>query len=107
MEAPVAHPPDGELLYDQPGVRAYTFAERTPAIAHLLYATAGRGAVLSLLGRRAPELRHVRRWAQELLVNVAAGDSTALLAGWFATTGAGLLFLPGDAYSYHEIAIDG
>lgn len=107
MDAPVADPPDGELLYDQPGVRAYTFGERTPAVAHFLHATAGRGAVLALLGRRAPELRHVRRWAQELLVNVAAGSSTALLAGWFATSGAGLLFLPGEAYAYHEVIIEG
>ncbi len=107
MDAPVVDPPDGELLYDQPGVRAYAFLERTPAVAHFLHATAGRGAVLALLGRRAPELRHVRRWAQDLLVNVAVGNSTALLAGWFATSGAGLLFLPGDAYAYHEVIIEG
>lgn len=107
MDAPVADPPEGELLYDQPGVRAYQFADRPPAMAHFLYATHGRGAVLSLLGRRAPELRHIRRWAQDLLVNVAAGGSTALLAGWFATSGAGLLLLPGDAYQYHEVLVEG
>jgi hypothetical protein len=107
MDAPVADPPDGALLYDQPGVRAYTFGERAPAVAHFLRATHGRGAVLALLGRRAPELRHIRRWAQELLVNVPTGASTAMLAGWFATAGAGLLFLPGNGYAYHEVAIEG
>lgn len=107
MDAPVADPPDGALLFDQPGVRAYTFGERGPAVAHFLQATHGRGTVLALLGRRAPELRHIRRWAQEILVNVPAGESAAMLAGWFATAGAGLLFLPGSSYSYHEVAIEG
>ncbi len=107
MDAPAVDSPEGTLLVDEPGVRAYTFAERAPAIAHFLRATHGRGAVLALLGRRAPELRHIRRWAQELLINVPAGESTALLAGWFATTGAGLLFLPGNGYAYHEVAIEG
>lgn len=62
--------------------------------------------MLAVLGRRAPELRHIRRWARELLVNVAIGDSPAMLAGWFATAGAGILFLPGDTYSYHEVTIE-
>lgn len=107
METLVGDPPEGDLLYDQPGVRAFTFGERSPAVAHFLRATHGRGAVLAVLGRRGPELRHIRRWARELLVNVGVGDSTAMLAGWFATAGAGILFLPGDSYSYHEVAIDG
>src|SRR5687767_8503385 len=62
MDAPPADPYEGTLLYDEPGVRAYIFAERVHAIAHFLRATQGVGSVLSVLGRRPPELRYVRRW---------------------------------------------
>ena len=109
MEGPTAEPTESELLIDQPGVRSYQFAERAMALGHFLRATNGQGAVLALLGRRAPELRHIRRWTQALFAQYAPGGSTALLAGWFATSGAGFLFvpLPGEPYSYHEVLIDG
>src|SRR5467141_779132 len=110
MDAPPADPYEGTLLYDEPGVRAYIFAQRVHAIAHFLRATHGVGAVIALLGRRAPELRHIRRWLQVLFSEpVGAGRSTQLLAGWFATGGAGVLFVPtqpGAPYSYHEVGID-
>src|SRR5262249_20194852 len=57
MDAPPADPYEGALLYDEPGVRAYEFPQRAHALAHFLRATQGVGAVLSLLARRAPELR--------------------------------------------------
>ena len=100
------------MLYDGPGLRAYAFAERGHAIAHFLRATQGIGAMLALLGRRAPELRHVRRWLQDLFNGPPTGGtdrSTVLMAGWFATSGAGCLFLPGQAgepYCYSEVGID-
>lgn len=109
MDAPPADPYEGTLLYDEPGVRAYIFAQRVHAVAHFLRATQGMGAVLSLLGRRAPELRHIRRWMQALFAEPGAAAATQLLAGWFATGGAGCLFLPtqpGGPYTYHEVAID-
>jgi hypothetical protein len=109
MGAPPADPYEGTLLYDEPGVRAYMFAQRVHAIAHFLRATQGTGAVLSVLGRRAAELRHVKRWTKALFQEPAAGRSTALLAGWFATGGAGFLFLPlraGQPYHYCEVGID-
>ncbi len=111
MDQPYADPGECELLYDGPGVRAYAFAERGHAVAHFLRATQGTGAMLALLGRRAPELRHVRRWLEELFNGPPGGDahSTLLMAGWFATSGAGCLFLPGqagDAYCYSEVSID-
>lgn len=109
MDAPPADPYEGTLLYDQPGVRAYIFALRVHAIAHFLRATQGHGAVLALLGRRAPELRHIRRWMQVLFSEPSGSRSTQLLAGWFATGGAGYLFVPpraGDSYSYCEVGID-
>jgi hypothetical protein len=111
MDAPPADPYEGTLLYDEPGVRAYIFAQRVHAIAHFLRATQGQGAVLAMLGRRAPELRYIRRWLQTLFsAPPDAGQSTQLLAGWFATGGAGALFLPpvsSEPYTYHEVGLDG
>ena len=110
MDAPPADPYEGTLLYDEPGVRSYIFAQRGHAIAHFLRATHGLGAALSLLSRRAPELRHIRRWTQALFTEPAVGRSTQLLAGWFATSGAGFLFIPADTdepFAYFEVAIEG
>lgn len=109
MGAPPADPYEGTLLHDEPGVRAYIFAERVHAVAHFLRATQGAGAVLALLGRRPPELRHVRRWTAALFAEGGGPSTTQLLSGWFATGGAGMLFLPGqpaDPYHYCEIGID-
>jgi hypothetical protein len=112
MDAPPADPYEGTLLYDEPGVRAYIFAQRVHAIAHFLRATQGMSAVISMLSRRAPELRYVRRWTQELFADGGgtAIHSTQLLAGWWATGGAGFLFIPphaDDPFTYCEVAIDG
>ena len=110
MDAPPADPYEGTLLYDEPGVRAYIFAQRVHAIAHFLRATLGLATVVSMLGRRAPELRHIRRWLQTLFTEPPGEtSSTQMLAGWFATGGAGVLFLPRqpDApYTYCEVGID-
>jgi hypothetical protein len=109
MDAPPADPYEGTLLYDQPGVRAYIFAQRVHAIAHFLRATLGTGAVLSLLGRRAPELRHIRRWLQAIFSEPAESRSTQMLGGWFSAGGAGCLFLPphsDEPYRYDEVGID-
>jgi hypothetical protein len=108
MDAPPADPFEGKLLYDEPGVRAYEFAQRAHAVGHFLRATEGAGAVLNLLSRRAPELRYVRRWTQALYAEpVATGAApTQLLAAWYAATGAGFLFLPsqpGEPYTSYEV----
>ncbi len=109
MDAPPADPYEGTLLYDEPGVRAYIFAQRVHAIAHFLRATQGAGAVIAMLSRRAPELRHVRRWTQALFAEPVSGRSTQLLAGWFATGGGGFLFVPShdDPFTYCEVGIEG
>src|SRR6266850_7027936 len=110
MDAPPADPYEGTLLYDEPGVRSYIFAQRGHAMAHFLRATHGLGAALSLLSRRAPELRHIRRWTQALFAEPAVGRSTQLLAGWYATSGAGFLFVPAESdqpFAYCEVAIEG
>jgi hypothetical protein len=110
MDAPPADPYEGTLLYDEPGVRAFEFAQRVHAVAHFLRATQGVGSVISMLSRRAPELLHVRRWLGALFQTPAPGMSNLLLAGWFATSGGGMLFLPQSGHHpfvYHEVASAG
>jgi hypothetical protein len=109
MDAPPADPYEGTLLYDEPGVRAFEFAQRVHALAHFLRATQGAGAVISALAKRAPELRHVKRWLGPLFQEPRAAASNHLLAGWFATTGAGVLFAPahpGDPFLYEEVGVE-
>jgi hypothetical protein len=98
------------LLYDEPGVRAFEFAQRVHAVAHFLRATQGVGGVISMLSRRAPELKHVRRWLGALFQPPAPETSNLLLAGWFATSGGGMLFVPrvgSDPFVYHEVVSAG
>jgi hypothetical protein len=106
MDAPPADPYEGSLLFDEPGVRAFEFAQRAHALAHFLRATQGVGSVISLLSRRAPELRHIRRWLGTLLNAPPPQTSSLLLAGWFSTGGGAVLFAPavsGDPYVYDEV----
>jgi hypothetical protein len=108
IDAPPADPYEGTLLYDEPGVRAYEFAQRAHALAHFLRATLGAGAVISALSKRAPELRHVRRWLAALFQEPVK-VSNQLLAGWFATSGGGFLFVPpgnGNQYIYEEVSLE-
>jgi hypothetical protein len=106
MDAPPADPYEGSLLYDEPGVRAFEFAQRAHALAHFLRATQGAGAVLSALSKRAPELRYVRRWLGALFHGQPPQVSNQMIAGWFAVGAAGLLFAPrrgGDPFVYEEV----
>jgi hypothetical protein len=109
VDAPPTDPYEGSLLYDQPGVRAYEFAQRAHALAHFLRATQGVGGVFSILSRRAPELRHLRRWLGAVYRQPTPGLSNILLAGWFATSGGGVLFAPavgGDPFVYEEVGAE-
>lgn len=106
MDAPPADPHEGDLLIDEPGIRAYRFAQRAHGLAHFLRATQGVGAVISFLSKRAPELRHLKRWVGVVFAEPEEQVSNNLIAGWFATTAAGFLFAPaqaGDAYVYTEV----
>jgi len=106
LEAPPADPYEGTLLYDEPGIRVYEFAQRVHAVAHFLRATQGVGSVISMLSRRAPELRHMQRWLSALFQSPTTESSNLMLAGWFATTGGGLLFVPRPGkhpFIYHEV----
>lgn len=107
MDAPPVDPYEGSLLYDEPGVRAYEFVQRAHALAHFLRATQGVGAMLAVLSRRAPELRHIKRWLRALFEDASDKRPSQLLTAWFATSGAGFLFLPRtpvDPYVYEEVA---
>ncbi len=106
MDAPPADPYEGSLLFDEPGVRAFEFAQRVHAVAHFLRATQGVGSVIAILTRRAPELRHVKRWLGTIFSDPAPSMSNVMLGGWFSTTAGGVLFLPagpGEPYIYQEV----
>jgi hypothetical protein len=107
LDAPPMDVFEGAVLYDEPGVKAVEFSQRAHALAHFLRATAGAGALMALLSRRAPEVRHLRRWLGPILQELDA--PRPLLAGWFAATAAGCLFAypEGEAVSrYIEVGLD-
>ena len=110
MDAPPAAPQEGNLLFDEPGVRGFEFAHRANALAHFLRATQGAGSVISMLSRRPPQLVHIRRWIAALFEDPPQDVSNIMLAGWFATSGGGILFAParkGDPYVYEEVGTGG
>ena len=107
LDAPPMDVFEGAVLYDEPGVKAVEFSQRAHALAHFLRATSGAGALMALLSRRAPEVRHLRRWLGPILQELDA--PRPLLAGWFAATAAGCLFAypEGEAVSrYIEVGLD-
>ena len=99
---------DGELILNEPGVMAIGFADRANALAHFLRATGGAGALFAQLGRRAPELRHMRRWLAAIVQEL--DSSRRLVAGWFAASAGGGLFIGEEAgeptWRYIEVGID-
>ncbi len=100
---------EGAVLFDQPGVKAVEFAQRAHALAHFLRATGGHGALLALLGRRAPELRHIRRWFGAIVQQLDRPRN--MVGGWFSAGSAGALFAPGideaePGYRYIEVGIE-
>ena len=107
LDAPPMDLFEGAVLFDEPGVKAVEFSQRAHALAHFLRATAGAGALLALLGRRAPEIRHLRRWLGGILGEL--DQPRALVAGWFAASAAGCVFVSSDGepnYRYIEVGIE-
>jgi hypothetical protein len=98
---------EGRVLFDEPGVKAVEFSQRAHALAHFLRATSGAGAMLALLGRRAPEVRHINRWFRSIVQEL---DGPRLwIGGWFAASGAGALFRSADDegdFRYIEVQQD-
>ena len=82
LDAPPMDVFEGAILFDEPGVKAVEFTQRAHGLAHFLRATAGAGALLALLGRRAPEIRHLRRWLGPIIQELDL--PRPLVAGWFA-----------------------
>ena len=108
LDAAPADPLDGELILDEPGVVGIAFGERAYALAHFLRVTGGDGALLAQLGRRAPELRHLRRWLAPIVHEL--DGPRRLIAGWFAASSGGALFVGDEAgettHRYIEVGID-
>jgi hypothetical protein len=108
LDAAPIDPYEGELVLEEPGVMGIAFAERANALAHFLRATGGAGALLAQLGRRAPELRHMRRWLAPIMQEL--DGPRRLVAGWFAASSAGALFIADDmgeiTHRYIEVGID-
>lgn len=92
MDAPIIDLFEGKVMYEEPGVRAVEFAQRAHALAHFLRATGGAGAILSILSRRAPEVRHLKRWLRPALESL--DQPRPMLMGWFSAGGGGALFHP-------------
>jgi hypothetical protein len=87
-------PADGSRVVNEPFVLGWEFTGRGAALAHFLVTTHGRGALLSLLAPRAPEVEHLRRWLLELFHGPLPDGADHVHALWVSTTGAGFLFAP-------------
>jgi hypothetical protein len=107
LDAPPMDVFEGAVLFDEPGVKAVEFTQRAHALSHFLRATAGVGALLALLGRRAPEIRHLRRWLGPILAEL--DQPRSLVGGWFAASSAGCLMASTDnepTYRYIEVGLE-
>lgn len=104
LDAPPMDVFEGRVLFDEPGVKAVEFSQRAHALAHFLRATSGSGSLLALLGRRAPEVRHIRRWFRPIVEQLE--HQRLWIGGWFAASNAGVLFgasSDSDGYRYIEV----
>jgi hypothetical protein len=107
LDAPPMDVFEGRVLFDEPGVKAVEFSQRAHALAHFLRATSGSGALLALLGRRAPEVRHINRWLRTIVQEL--DGSRLWIGGWFAATAAGALFVsvdPEPTFRYIEVGLE-
>jgi hypothetical protein len=107
LDAPPMDVFEGKVLFDEPGVKAVEFSQRAHALAHFLRATSGAGALLALMGRRAPEIRHLRRWLGPILGELDVART--MIAGWFAASAAGCLLSTLEAevnYRYIEVGLE-
>lgn len=99
---------EGTVLFADPvGVKAVEFRQRAHALAFFFRATTGAGVMLSLMGRRAPEMRHLRRWFGAILREL--DESRQLIAGWFAAGAAGALFAATEgeqSFRYIEVGME-
>ena len=107
MDAPPMDVFEGAVIFDEPGVKVVEFSQRAHSLAHFLRATAGVGALLALMGRRPPEIRHMRRWLGPIVQELDA--PRLLVAGWFAASSAGCLFSSKEdepSFRYIEVGLE-
>lgn len=108
LDAPMMDIFEGKVLFEEPGVKAVEFAQRGHALGHFFRATGSEGSLLAMLGRRAPEVRHLRRWFGPI-VRELQGPSQ-LIGGWFAVGSAGALFVSSPPeepeYRYIEVGLE-
>jgi hypothetical protein len=108
LDVPAMDVFEGKVLFEEPGVKALEFAQRAHALAHFFRVTGGDGALVAMLGRRAPELRHIRRWFSQIVQEISGPSH--LVAGWFAAAAGGALFAGSmyqePAYRYIEVGLD-
>jgi len=108
LDAPMMDLFEGKVLFEEPGVKAVEFAQRGHALGHFFRATGGDSVLVAMLGRRAPEVRHLRRWFGAI-VKQLEGPSN-LVAGWFAAASGGALFASlggeGTEYRYIETGLE-
>ena len=99
---------EGRVLFADPvGVKAVEFQQRAHALAFFFRATGGVGCMLSLMGRRAPEIRHLRRWFGSILRELDLPRQ--LVGGWFASSAAGALFAGTEdepSFKYIEVGTE-
>jgi len=107
MDAPPMDVFEGAVIFDEPGVKVVEFTQRAHSLAHFLRATSGVGALVALMGRRPPEIRHMRRWLGPIVQELDA--PRLLVAGWFAASSAGCLFSSREdepSFRYIEVGLE-
>jgi hypothetical protein len=107
LDAPPMDVFEGSVIFDEPGVKVVEFTQRAHSLAHFRRATSGIGAIIALVGRRAPELRHMRRWLGPIVQEL--DGPRLLVAGWFAASSAGCLFSSKEdepSYRYIEVGLE-
>jgi hypothetical protein len=108
LDVPQVEAWEGTVLLNEPGVKGVIFRERAHAIAHFLRVTLGAGAIMAQLGRRAPEMRHVRRWLGPIVNEL--DSPRRWISGWFTVSRGAALFVGeevGDTrYRYIEVGIE-
>jgi hypothetical protein len=107
MDAPPMDVFEGAVIFDEPGVKVVEFTQRAHSLAHFLRATSGVGALVALMGRRPPEIRHMRRWLGPIVQELDA--PRLLVAGWFAASSAGCRFSSREdepSFRYIEVGLE-
>ena len=87
-------PEDGTRSVDEPFVRGWDFNERWNALAHFFITTQGKGALVSMMSARGPEVEHVRRWLLALFMGELPAGADHLHGLWVSAVSAGFLFPP-------------